>query len=212
VSYEWLIFDLDGTISDPKEGIVSSFNFALEHYGFASRSDAEIAAYIGPPLDQTFIELTGNHDPLFIEMMVAKYRERYAEFGYAENHLYPDIKQVLMGLKEKDCCQLGVCTSKRADFAEKILSRFGLLGLFEFVSGGDIGIEKWQQLETLRQAGTISRNAVMIGDRAVDLTAAQHNQLDSAGVLWGYGSKKELEQASPTHLFDRPEQLIELLN
>ncbi|OLQ74836.1 HAD family hydrolase [Photobacterium proteolyticum] len=211
MSYEWLIFDLDGTISDPKLGIVRSFNFALEHYGFVPQSEADIAAYIGPPLDQTFVQLTGNHDPLFIEMIVAKYRERYAEVGYSENHLYPDMKQVLLSLKEKEGCRLGVCTSKRADFAEKILAMFGLLDVFEFVSGGDIGIEKWQQLEAIRQAGTISQNAVMIGDRAVDLTAAQHNKLDSAGVLWGYGSRDELEQASPTHLFDRPEQLLELL-
>ena len=162
-------------------------------------------------MDQTFIQLTGNSDPLFVEMLVAKYRERYAEIGYAENHLYPDIKQTLLELKAKGRCQLGVCTSKRADFAEKILAMFGLLDVFEFVSGGDIGIEKWQQLEALRQQGVISQRAVMIGDRAVDLTAAQCNKLDSAGVLWGYGSEAELKQASPTHLFSRPEQLLELL-
>ncbi|MCW8330756.1 HAD hydrolase-like protein [Photobacterium sp. SDRW27] len=211
MSYEWLVFDLDGTISDPKEGIVRSFNFALLENGFAPRSEAEIATYIGPPLDKTFIELTGNHDPLFIEMMVAKYRERYADVGYAENHLYPGIKQTLINLKASGKCHLGVCTSKRADFAEKILAMFGLGELFEFVSGGDIGIEKWQQLEQLRQHGVISDSTVMIGDRAVDLTAARHNQLDSAGVLWGYGSEFELKQASPTYLFDKPEQLVELL-
>lgn len=212
MSYQWLIFDRDGTISDPKEGIVNSFNFALSHYGLATRSEADIAAFIGPPLDQTFIALTGNRDPLFIEMLVAKYRERYADVGYSENHLYPDIRKTLQALYDSDRCRLGVCTSKRADFAEKILVMFGLREYFEFVSGGDVGVEKWQQLKQLRQQGIISDSAVMIGDRAVDLTAAHHNQLDCAGVLWGYGSESELRQAKPTFLYNRPEQLIELLS
>ena len=168
MSKDWLIFDLDGTISDPKDGIVRSFNYALQAFGMPARPEAEIAAYIGPPLDQTFIQLVGSHEPGLIQMLVAQYRERYAEIGYRENQLYPGIPSVLAQLAASDQYRLGVCTSKRADFAEKILEMFGLREQFEFVSGGDIGIEKWQQLEGLRRDGVISPQAVMIGDRAVD--------------------------------------------
>ncbi|UTV26753.1 HAD hydrolase-like protein [Photobacterium atrarenae] len=210
MSKDWLIFDLDGTISDPKDGIVRSFNYALQAFGMPARPEAEIAAYIGPPLDQTFIQLVGSHDPGLIQMLVAQYRERYAEIGYRENQLYPGIPSVLEQLAASEQYRFGVCTSKRADFAEKILEMFGLREQFEFVSGGDIGVEKWQQLEGLRREGVISQQAVMIGDRAVDITAGQRNGLQTAGVLWGYGSVEELSQVAPTYLFEQPAQLAQL--
>ncbi|UXI00257.1 HAD hydrolase-like protein [Photobacterium sp. TY1-4] len=210
MKHEWLIFDLDGTISDPKDGIVRSFNYALQAFDLPVRPDADIAAYIGPPLDQTFIQLVGSHELDLIQLLVAKYRERYAEIGYRENRLYPGIAQVLAQLADAGQYRLGVCTSKRADFADKILEMFGLRERFEFVSGGDIGIEKWQQLAALRRDGVISQQAVMIGDRAVDITAGQRNGLQTAGVLWGYGSVAELSQVAPTYLFEQPAQLGQL--
>ncbi|MEJ2763108.1 HAD hydrolase-like protein [Photobacterium sp. MCCC 1A19761] len=210
MKHDWLIFDLDGTISDPKDGIVRSFNYALQAFDLPVCPEAEIAAYIGPPLDQTFIQLVGSHDPDLIQQLVAKYRERYAEIGYRENRLYPGMAQILAQLADAGQYRLGVCTSKRADFAEKILEMFGLRERFEFVSGGDIGIEKWQQLAELRRDGVISQQAVMIGDRAVDITAGQRNGLQTAGVLWGYGSVEELSQVAPTYLFEQPQQLGQL--
>lgn len=104
----------------------------------------------------------------------------------------------------------GLCTSKRADFAERILELFGLRHHFAFVSGGDIGIAKADQLAALLAAGAIDRDAIMIGDRAVDLEAAHANGLASCGVLWGFGSRAELEAPRPRYLVQTPDELAQL--
>ncbi|MCQ1058740.1 HAD family hydrolase [Photobacterium sp. DNB23_23_1] len=205
-----LIFDLDGTISDPKQGIVRSMNHALAAHGYQTRSEDEIASYIGPPLDKIFMELVGSKQPSLILDLVATFRQRYAEVGYSENRLYAGMRETLDTLKSEGKYRLGVCTSKRVDFASKILVLFDLLDHFDFVDGGDVGIEKWQQLEALKEQGVITDQSLMIGDRYVDLTAAHKNGLKSAGVLWGYGSQVELEAHSPAYLFSKPKNLAQL--
>ena len=105
---------------------------------------------------------------------------------------------------------MGICTSKRVDFAERILSLFQLRPYFAFVSGGDIGVGKDEQLRTLIEQGTVSHGAVMIGDRAVDMTAARANGLRSIGVLWGHGSREELLGAVPDQLLESPMDLKRL--
>ena len=209
--YEYLIFDLDGTISDPKEGIVKSLNYSLSTNGYKTKDPKEIEKYIGPPLDYTFSELTSVRDENEIRKLVKSYRERYAKVGYSENFLYKDISPVLASLAKNRSVKIGICTSKRRDFAEKILELFQIRGLFEFVNGGDTGIQKWQQIEGLLGDGIISKNSVMIGDRSVDLVAAHKNGISSAGVLWGYGSKIELLTEKPRHIFSTPLQLAELV-
>ncbi len=198
-----LVFDLDGTLSDPLEGIGRSINYALEAQGFPLRPLAELARFVGPPLDATFRELTG--EPGRVAALVASYRERYGAIGYAENQLYTGIPAALAALGERHV--LGLCTSKRADFAEQILARFELRAHFAFVSGGDVGITKADQLRALLAAGTIDGDAIMIGDRAVDIEAARANGLAGCGVLWGFGSRAELEGARPRWLLALPAEL-----
>lgn len=210
MKYETLIFDLDGTISDPKQGIVRSMNHALAAHGYETRSEEEIARYIGPPLDQTFMELVDSKQSSLILALVNTYRQRYADIGYAENHLYAGIRESLDKLKQQGKYRMGVCTSKRGDFACQILALFDLHEHFDFVDGGDVGIEKWQQLQVLKEKGVITEKSLMIGDRYVDLTAAHRNGLQSAGVLWGYGSRAELEQHSPRFLFSEPSELTQI--
>ncbi|MGF1689270.1 HAD hydrolase-like protein [Photobacterium japonica] len=197
-----VIFDLDGTISDPKLGIVRCINVALKDHDYPSRDDAEISTYIGPPLDLTFAALVENDDPMLIASLVATYRERYAIEGYAENILYDGMAEVIQALAER--YPLAVCTAKCKDFAEMILAHFGLLQHFQFVNGGDIGINKTQQLAQLLSEGAIDQNAIMIGDRNVDLIAAHHNGLRSIGVLWGYGDEAELSQEQPARIVQKP--------
>ncbi len=206
--HDYLIFDLDGTISDPKEGIVNSMNHALKRHGYGSRSSREIEKFIGPPLDQIFMELTGTKNTPAMQSLVRSYRERYADSGYCQNILYTGMETVLQELHKSGRVSLGLCTSKRVDFAERILDLFGLRHLFAFVNGGDVGIHKWQQLQGLLNDGIISDNSIMIGDRAVDLVAAHKNGLQSAGVLWGYGSVEELAAEKPAHIFSTPAQLL----
>lgn len=211
MSYDYLIFDLDGTISDPKDGIVRSLNYALSHHGFPSQDENELSTYIGPPLDSTFKILSNSNDEQLITALVAKYRERYADVGYSENVLYDGIPEVLTQLAATPNTKLGLCTSKRVDFAEQILKMFGLRDLFSFVSGGEIGIEKWQQLGALKEQGVVSGTAVMIGDRKFDLVAGSRNGFDSAGVLWGYGSKEEVAACEAEFVFEAPVELLGLV-
>ena len=211
MKYEYLVFDLDGTISDPKVGIVNSINFALDAHGFRHRTEGEICTFIGPPLDVAFSSFTESNDTKLITSLIAKYRERYSEVGYSENRLYKGITEALEQLSSNEGIKLGVCTSKRVDFAERILELFALRQHFSFVNGGDIGIEKWQQLRSLLDQGEINHKTVMIGDRYVDLTAAHKNNLPSAGVLWGYGSLSELSKYEPMHIFSSPCELTGLL-
>lgn len=210
MKYEFLVFDLDGTISDPKDGVVRSLNYALQAHGFNVKDENELTSFIGPPLDFAFSSLTGSQESELIKSLVSKYRERYSEVGFSENTLYPGIAEVLQRLSADRGITLGVCTSKRVDFAEQVLGHFSIRHHFSFVDGGDVGIEKRQQLEVLLKEGRINHNSVMVGDRHVDLTAAHHNQLQSAGVLWGYGSIEELSQHKPAHLFSKPCELADL--
>lgn len=204
-----ILFDLDGTLSDPLEGFARSMNHALTHFGYAARAPGEFAPYVGPPIEDAFRELTGRDDKTEITALIARYRERYADIGYTENTLYPGVPGALEGLRAAGIA-LGVCTTKRRDFAEKILTLFDLRQHFRFVSGGDVGIAKWQQIAALRAGGEATTNSLMVGDRAVDLTAAQRNGLAAAGVLWGYGSHAELAAHAPRHLFAAPGELARL--
>jgi phosphoglycolate phosphatase len=201
-----ILFDLDGTISDPVTGVGRSINYALTSCGYEPIDLTEVAKYIGPPLDETFKQIIG-HDA-DCQNLIAKYRDRYGDVGYSENVLYPGIAKVLHELNTANI-SMAICTSKRQDFAERILEMFGLINYFQFINGGEVGIHKYQQIESLLLQGRVSKFTVMIGDRAVDLIAAHKNGLTAGGVLWGYGSHVELLNETPQYLFHAPSELIQ---
>jgi phosphoglycolate phosphatase len=205
-----VVFDLDGTLSNPLDGFARSINHALRKHGLAERLPTELERFIGPPLDETMIELSGDGPQALRTQLIADYRQRYAESGYAENTLYDGVPDALRALRDGGAT-LGLCTSKRADFAESILALFGLRPLFSFVSGGDIGVHKWQQLQALREAGLVADDTVMVGDRAVDISAAHRNGLHACGVGWGFGSLQELQAERPRYLAAAPGDLAGLL-
>jgi len=204
-----LIFDLDGTLSDPVVGIGRSLNYALEAFGCRGLTAGEVSRYVGPPLDWAFRQLVpdASHDTVLA--LVAKYRERYSDVGYAENTLYPGIADALATLSSAGV-QMGVCTSKRREFAERILELFSLRQHFVFVNGGDVGVGKGDQLRALLDQGTVGPASTMIGDRAVDIEAARTNRLGAVGVLWGHGTRAELLRAVPDRLLESPMELAGL--
>ena len=204
MAYDLILFDLDGTISDPLTGITSSINYALTEYGYQEVPEHSLAQFVGPPIDVTFALLAKTESKEIIEQLVDKYRERFSDIGYTENRMYPGVRKALEDLYANQV-PMAVCTSKRSDFAEKILHMFGISHLFLFFDGGDIGIQKEQQIAQMLSDGKISKDTLMIGDRSVDLKAAHVNGIASAGVLWGYGSQDELERESPAHLFGSPQ-------
>jgi phosphoglycolate phosphatase len=207
----FLIFDLDGTISDPVIGIGRSLNYALAAFGYPVLEEHEVSQYIGPPLDHSFRQLTQSTSQEHILALVTKYRERYSDVGYAENFLYPGISKALAHLAAQGT-PLGVCTSKPVNFAERILTLFQLREYFIFVNGGEVGVHKEHQLSTLIAEGLVGKASTMIGDRAVDVQAASANGLRSIGVLWGHGSEAELTAAAPNLLLEFPEQVMYLTN
>jgi phosphoglycolate phosphatase len=204
-----LIFDLDGTISDPLVGIARSLNHALGAMGHPPLPENAVSPHVGAPLDVVFRRVVPGVAGDLLRELVRRYHERYAEIGYAENALYPGIADALARLTSEGV-RMGLCTSKRKDFAEQILGLFGLRPYFAFVSGGDVGVEKEAQLRALLDEGTVGGTAVMIGDRAVDVLAARACGLSSIGVLWGYGSRAELSEARADRLVGSPSELTEL--
>ena len=209
--HDFILFDLDGTLSDPLQGIGRSLNYALAHFGYPERELDDLKPCIGPPLDQSFRVLTGTDSDAHVRELIDKYRERYGDIGYAENTLYAGIPEALAALDAAGM-PMGLCTSKRADFAERILDLFGLRQHFRFVSGGDVGIHKWQQIAGLVATGTVTSASLMVGDRDVDIDAGHRNGLAAAGVLWGFGSHAELSAGQPRYLFADPSELAQTLS
>ncbi|MGB0865117.1 MAG: HAD family hydrolase [Granulosicoccaceae bacterium] len=211
LNQQTLLFDLDGTLSDPLLGFAKSVNIALQAHDLASLPECDLAQYIGPPLDGTLRRITGRDDPAFIASLVAKYREYYLDTGFREARLYSGVAEALAEL-QRGGHRLAVCTSKPEPSARLVLEHFGLLPYFEFVSGGDVGVAKWQQIEQLLADKIITASALMIGDRAVDLQAGHRNGISSAGVLWGYGSLAELQAEAPAHFFEHPDDWLTFQN
>jgi phosphoglycolate phosphatase len=208
-AFDLVLFDLDGTLTDPLEGIGRSINHALVHFGYAERPLGELAWCIGPPLVDSFPILSGNPDPAHTHELILKYRERYSVTGYAENIVYAGIAELLEALSARGVA-MAVCTSKKEEFAEQILQLFGLRQHFRFVSGG-AGQPKWEQMAALREKGLVGERSLMVGDRVFDMHAAHKNGLAAAGVLWGYGSREELEAESPQFLCEKPEDLLKVV-
>lgn len=209
LQYETIIFDLDGTISDPFVGISRSINHALESLDYDPVDPERIRPLIGPPLTEIFETLLGALRERDMLDLVDKYRERYVSIGYSENRIYDEIPAIIQQLAGRGY-RMGICTSKRADYAQRIVAMFGLAQHFTFVDGGGAGIEKREQIESLVANGLTASSAIMVGDRAVDILAGRSNELASAGVLWGFGERPELEEAAPDHLLESPADLLDL--
>ena len=205
-----LIFDLDGTLSDPAVGVVRCMNYALSCFDYTPLPDSEITQHIGPPLEQTIARLTGSNDDKHVDAVAAAYRERYGEIGFKENTVYPGITEMLDALQEAGI-PLGVCTSKLQINAERVIDSFSLGNYFQFICGCSAKSSKAEQLEKLLSDNAIDQKAIMIGDRAIDLTAAHSNGLSSVAVLWGYGSIGELRAEQPEKMVESPEALADFI-
>ena len=210
MTWRTALFDLDGTISDPFEGIYKSVNHALVETGYEAARPEQVRTMIGPPLTEIFEALLGPLDERPMLELIDRYRDRYARVGYTENVIYQEMPDIVRALHQNGY-RMGVCTSKRADYAAKIVEMFGLGGFFEFIDGGDVHIKKHMQIERLIANGINAAETVMIGDRAVDIEAARKNDVAAIGVVWGFGDRTELESAGPDHIVDSPQELLELL-
>jgi len=208
--FSTLVFDLDGTLTDPALGVVRCMNYALTSFDYSPLPDHQISKHIGPPLEDTLALLSGSDDRAHIDALAVAYRERYGEFGFKENTVYDGVVDMLQTLQRAGRRMI-VCTSKLEINAIRVLREFQLLDYFELVNGALEPGPKSKQLASLISKGIIDQDALMIGDRHVDLRAANANGLSAAGVLWGYGSVQELQEESPVLLFGSPQELAERL-
>ncbi|MDQ7096828.1 HAD hydrolase-like protein [Desulfosporosinus sp. PR] len=213
--YELLLWDLDGTLTDPKAGITRSVQYALQKLGLPFPHEDALEWVIGPPLKESFKLLLHTNDDALLDQAVGFYRERYRDIGMYENIVYPGIPKLLARLQEKGC-QNFLATSKPRIFAEKILQHFSLAGCFSVVMGSELNgnfVEKDDLIrEVLKQvpARLLSRT-VMIGDRRYDVQGARANNLKVISVGYGYGTREELQAAAPDYFVSSVEELARLL-
>lgn len=212
-----ILFDLDGTLTDPGVGITNSVMYALKKYGITVSDKSELYKFIGPPLMQSFEKYYG-FDQNKAERAVALYREYFQDRGIFENEIYDGIQQLLDALKAQGKV-IGLATSKPEIYAKQILEHFGLHGYFDFISGSMLNGERTDKGEVIawaiRLLGEKQRytleEIVMIGDREHDVIGARKNGLASIGVLFGYGSREELTEAGADAVVSSVGELAEML-
>jgi phosphoglycolate phosphatase len=204
------LFDLDGTLTDPKIGITRSIQFALERLGRPVPETDALTWMIGPPLLASFATLLGS-DAQAVEAL-RLYRVRFSDVGLFENEVYPGIPDLLARLRGRDM-RLFVATSKPHVFARRIVEHFGLSRFFERVYGSELDNRNADKRDLLRHLvateGFDPAEAVMIGDREHDAIGARAVGMPAIGVTWGYGSREELLAAGVIRLVDRPDEFDE---
>lgn len=205
-----LLFDLDGTLTDPREGITRCIAHALERMGVAPPPLETLHFAIGPPLRASFARLLGDSRPESVELAVAHYRERFADVGLFENRPYEGIGEVLAGLRASGAA-LFVATSKPQVYAGRIVKHFGLDAHFLAVHGCELDGTREDKRDLLAHLlphhGLAPGRTVMIGDRGADMVAARHHNLHALGAGWGYGDAGELLGAGAHALCPTPRDL-----
>jgi len=211
--YTNILFDLDGTLTDPKVGITKSVAYALKSFGIVVEDTDSLCKFIGPPLRVSFREYYGFSED-DCNKAVEKYREYFRETGIFENRVYPGIEDLLKNLKQSGK-RLFVATSKPTVFAVKILEHFDLIRYFDDVAGSELDGSRDSKGDVIRFALqknglTDLTNMVMVGDREHDVIGAKENNIDVIGVLYGYGSRTELEKAGADYIAETVEDLYAL--
>jgi phosphoglycolate phosphatase len=210
-----VLFDLDGTLSDPVEGITGSIQYALERMSVAPPARAELLVHIGPPLRDTFSLILQTTDGPTIERAVRLYRERFAVTGMFENVVYDGVPEMLAQLRASRK-RLFVVTSKVRAYSLRILEHFNLSDYLDGVYGSEMDGTLGEKADLIRHVLASARlrpeETVMVGDRKYDITGAHANALPAAGVTYGYGSEDELTEAGADFLCHSPLEVAELLS
>ena len=211
-NYDVVLFDLDGTLTDPGIGITNSVLYALNKYGIVEKRE-NVYRFIGPPLHESFEKYYGFSPEKALEA-VEVYREYFAPYGLYENEVYEGIEPLLKNLKKAGKKVL-LATSKPEIFAVKILEHFGLAKYFDFIGGALLDSSRLSKADVIEyvfnSTGLSKENAVMVGDREHDIIGANTCGIDSIGVLYGYGTKEELAAQSATYIADSVNALSKIL-
>jgi phosphoglycolate phosphatase len=209
-----LLFDLDGTLTDPFPGITKSIQHALASLEVLPPPAEHLGWCIGPPLKKSFATLLGPEKEHLADEALGKYRERFGTIGLFENAVYSGIVETLEEL-QRGGHTIRVATSKPTVFARRIIEHFGLGGYFHTVDGSELDGTRTEKTDLiahiLERESIRPEEAVMIGDRAYDMVGARHNGVSGLGVLWGYGTLEELTAAGAAACVASPRELVGLV-
>ena len=205
-----IFFDLDGTLTDSKEGIVNCIYYALEKLGYPVPEGFNVNDCLGPPLRLSFRRLLNSNDEALIERAVEIYRERFSTIGLFENKVYPGIPELFSVLRE-NYFKLYVVTTKPRVFAERIIEHFQLAHWFVAIYGTELNGQfdnKADLIEFILKTRQLkAEETVMVGDKREDITAGKANRTGTIGVTYGYGSRHEITEAAPDDICGSPEEI-----
>ncbi len=213
--YDVILFDLDGTLTNPERGLAEGFSYALSKMGVEHESFGDFRRFIGPPLYEMWQSEFG-FSPEESSHAIDVFREYYDVYGWWDNEVYPGVPELLASLKGAGK-KLAVATSKPEDTAKKVLRLFGLDKYFDFIAGAASGTERHTKAQVieycLENLGISDARdcAILVGDRMYDSEGAGKCGIDSLGILWGHGSLEELESCGFTHIAKSTEEVLELL-
>ncbi|MCX7785175.1 MAG: HAD hydrolase-like protein [candidate division WOR-3 bacterium] len=209
IAHKILLFDLDGTLTDSKQGIINSIRYALSKMNL-KENNINLEKFIGPPLAESFEKYFGL-DNNTARYAVSVYREYYAVKGIFENRVYPGIPELLHKLKDKKKTLVCV-TSKAGYYAQQILDHFNLSQYFTKLVGSNMDLTCTHKIELIRLALSYfpensNSDFIMIGDRADDIIGAKKNNIKSIGVLYGYGTAEEIKAETPDYIVKSVKEL-----
>jgi phosphoglycolate phosphatase len=208
-----VLFDLDGTLTDPGEGITLSLQYALAKMGIACPAPAELHVHIGPPVREALSIILKTNDDALVEEALGLYRVRFSETGIYENEVFEGVPEMLASLRASSR-RLFVATSKPLVFTERIMEHFGLTHYFDGIYGSELSGKLDNKVELihhiLESAKLTPEETLMVGDRMYDIIGARENGCMSLGVTYGYGSEEELRSAGADLICDSPQEITTL--
>lgn len=218
--FEYILFDLDGTLTDPKIGITSSVQYALRACGIDEPNLDKLEPFIGPPLADSFMEFYG-FTPEQVSLAIEKYRERFDHQGIYENEMYEGIDRMLSNLK-KNKRMLAIASSKPTPLVIRVLEHFHIKDYFDYIVGNELDGRRGKKEEVVEEAlrlmvpsaldATKRKECVaMVGDRKFDIEGAKAHGLTSVGVSFGYAPAGELAAAGADYIVDTVSQLEAIL-
>ena len=212
--YKNVLFDLDGTLTDPGIGITNSVAYSLKKFGIDVECRENLYKFIGPPLSNSFKDVfVFNHEKA--QLAVEYYREYFSDKGIFENVVYPNVVDLLKELKSSGKTVI-LATSKPELFAERILKHFNLSKYFNYICGSTLDGTRNSKADVIAYALkkaliTSTNDCIMIGDREHDIIGAKANNIKSIGVLYGYGSQEELNSVGADYLVSTVSDIRKLL-
>ncbi len=212
--FQYILFDLDGTLTDSGEGITKAAQYALKHFGIEVEDLNDLRKFVGPPLRDSYKNFY-DFDDEKAEIGITKFREYYTDKGIYENKVYDGVEETLKALKDNGK-KLIVATSKPEVHAKVVLDHFDLAKYFDFIGGADLEETRVRKSDVIKYSmenvgiDDLSK-VIMVGDREHDVIGARENGLKCIGVLYGYGNPVELTQARVFKTIKTPHELLEIL-